>query len=1066
MRHVRSLFSLTSSTVTTLALLVGLPWALVVFVGKPFPDSVPTGDEISWYLTNGQLPDAFWIGLLSLVLWFVWAQLVAGFVVELVAALRGLEAPSMPGLGFAQGVMGPLVARATMAVGLIGASPGIAGAATTPADTLAMPIDLTETAATNSFADSATTPAGANSTLRVEHGANGVNVAFETDTLTTQAPDTTMIEVARRDTFRSLAQTHLGSAGEWSALRDANIGRVMVDGTTIDASTVVIRAGWELALPNGAAPPAQQAPAQTDEIDPTAAVSNVDVAEVAGDEVVVREGEHFWALAESAMTEAWGRAPTDEELTPYWAEMVEANADRLLPPDDPDLIYPDQTFVVPAVPANPDLGTSAAFSADAPLEDRVTQDVGPAAQPEPVEAPPVSEEPVEEAAPVAAPVTATAARTVEASDGVSLLSSQNAKRALLATVGGLTLALAGITANRLRRRRLNRQSLAAPAPIDTPEMIKVEDQIRSLSNDSQEAANYLAALNPWLSHILSPGGKVPAIVAIKAGSNGVEILLDDPADLGEKFVPIGDDGKAWRLTSDMTDRMMKQDAGTAFAYSPMLIPIGDSPSGPLLVDFERLGALSITGHAPTRDGLLRNVICSALATPWFADVEIVAIGVPGLHPAPDSKIVVPDDPQAWAEQAAAEADRDAKQALRSPYEDRMDGLLSDGTARLVVVGPGFAGVAQHLAPAADLAWSQLALVTASEVPSEYSIAAEPDAALLEPVSLRFDVDLVDEIDLRSIDELLTEAEAETDAGATMAPIGVVDGEAPSLAIGGPSAVAAAKIAEINTKCGVELKILTSRPFADPVELTDRPTAIAAYIALQPGVPASKIRSEFWGDSSDRAPGNMFSKLRRALGTADDGTRRLTKAEHMRFHDVGNDYERFERFIAAADATDDPSDIAAYLDAALELIEGFPGKHVVRTNWWWLSEAGSWLTRIETAVTAAAGRRARLALQAGDAVGARHAVRQGLKLAPESEALLMLSMNATKLIAGDDALGDEFMAALNEAEECGYDLTPETHRFYKTLMQQPVLASVGGGVPRSAEARETDDDGSALEEKAS
>lgn len=64
----------------------------------------------------------------------------------------------------------------------------------------------------------------------------------------------------------------------------------------------------------------------------------------------VEPGQHFWSIAESVLATAWGRPPTDRELAPYWRALVEANRDRLVHVNNADLIFPAQTFVVPAPP--------------------------------------------------------------------------------------------------------------------------------------------------------------------------------------------------------------------------------------------------------------------------------------------------------------------------------------------------------------------------------------------------------------------------------------------------------------------------------------------------------------------------------------------------------------------------------------------------------------------------------------------------------------------------------------------------------------------------------------------
>lgn len=62
----------------------------------------------------------------------------------------------------------------------------------------------------------------------------------------------------------------------------------------------------------------------------------------------VKPGECFWSIAESVLTERWGRAPTDGEIVPYWLRLIEANRHDLADRNDPHLIFPGQVFEVPA----------------------------------------------------------------------------------------------------------------------------------------------------------------------------------------------------------------------------------------------------------------------------------------------------------------------------------------------------------------------------------------------------------------------------------------------------------------------------------------------------------------------------------------------------------------------------------------------------------------------------------------------------------------------------------------------------------------------------------------------
>jgi hypothetical protein len=68
----------------------------------------------------------------------------------------------------------------------------------------------------------------------------------------------------------------------------------------------------------------------------------------AADEHLVVAGESFWTIAEDVLAIALDRAPTEAESVGYWGTLVEANRDRLVDRDNPDLIFPGQTLVIPA----------------------------------------------------------------------------------------------------------------------------------------------------------------------------------------------------------------------------------------------------------------------------------------------------------------------------------------------------------------------------------------------------------------------------------------------------------------------------------------------------------------------------------------------------------------------------------------------------------------------------------------------------------------------------------------------------------------------------------------------
>lgn len=75
----------------------------------------------------------------------------------------------------------------------------------------------------------------------------------------------------------------------------------------------------------------------------------VGTPEPSGRTWTVHTGDHLWAIAEEHLGDLLGTSPTDQQVTEYWVQLIEANRDRLVDRDNPDLIVPGQVFVLPEV---------------------------------------------------------------------------------------------------------------------------------------------------------------------------------------------------------------------------------------------------------------------------------------------------------------------------------------------------------------------------------------------------------------------------------------------------------------------------------------------------------------------------------------------------------------------------------------------------------------------------------------------------------------------------------------------------------------------------------------------
>lgn len=62
--------------------------------------------------------------------------------------------------------------------------------------------------------------------------------------------------------------------------------------------------------------------------------------------VVVEKGDHLWKISARHL----GKEATNDDITPYWREVVDVNTPRLKS-GDPDLIFPGEVVELPAIRA-------------------------------------------------------------------------------------------------------------------------------------------------------------------------------------------------------------------------------------------------------------------------------------------------------------------------------------------------------------------------------------------------------------------------------------------------------------------------------------------------------------------------------------------------------------------------------------------------------------------------------------------------------------------------------------------------------------------------------------------
>lgn len=635
-----------------LGLLGGFPALLLAAVGNPWPDGGL--NELS--LTSNSAV----LGMVSLVGWFVWAQLLLCTLWEIPPALRHETegASRLPiAVGGQQRFIRMLV-HTVLAVGVTSTTLLGSHAATSEAAPAAR-LPVTHVAHQAPVATPETSPAAS-------------PVTSAPDSTQDQRADHPRIVTDKGDTLWGLAEKHLRDGFRWQEIADLNQGRVMADGRTF-TNPRSIEPGWELLLPADA--------------------TNLPGDQTPESEHVVAPGETLTGITEDAT------GSSDN-----WQALYEANKDVI--GSDPDLIYPGQVLVLPGT-GDVDPGTDRAPQRErehvpgksisgqdeegddtrADGSSRADDAAGQDEQQTPAEpATPIapSQESAQEAPDSTEQMPAAADGAEEASDegGITGL------RALLATAACLSVGVMGlVAANRrrqFRRRRIGRTIASTP-----DELVEVEQAIIENGSEAQED---VAFLDRALRHVAAcckvAGQPLPQLGAAVLGDEDLTLLFTHPAP-GE--APEGwtatDDARAWMLPRWT---FLEQDLEAQPAPYPALVSIGKDEGGRTwLLDLETLGMCGIGGDPEQAADLARFMVAELAVNAWSEGSEVLLADqfgaeTIGLNPARLRQVQRSDALARAAvltgEMGEVEQNLDADVLTR-----RRDGLLLDSTNPVVVV---------------------------------------------------------------------------------------------------------------------------------------------------------------------------------------------------------------------------------------------------------------------------------------------------------------------------------------------------------------------------------------------
>ena len=605
-RTVRAL----GAGVVLLLLVAAPPTLLVLYVGNPWPAE---GVDLAAPLTDGAL-----IGLLAVIAWLLWLQLVVCVLLEAHAAVIG-RAETVR-IRFAFGFQQQLARRLVTAIVVAAIATPVVGAV------------LNAAAAAPTAPRRSSTPTRADRpgpVLPVEGAASSsaaghVQKQSGRETRETAAQQETAewtVRVHRGDTLWAIAEKHLGSGERWPEIADANEGTDMGAGTVF-RSADLIQPGWELRLPGAA-------PANADDTS-----------------YIVKSGDTLSQIAQDQLGD-----------TDAYPRIFEASRDVVQPGGhhltDPDMIEPGWRVQIPGSNQPPPGEPSTETAPERHTDKHSPPGRSGRKHPQERERGLVD---VDDLAPMMRIGAATGLgagrsdRGTEASGGASSDDGSRADATVdghndespawmlpgLAGAGSVLALSLGLALRNRRRTQFRSRRPGRRMPPPPSELVRVERSIMlaPVVNRSAASAEFMdAALRRLATVRAAAGEQMPTVAAVELTGDQVVLHLSSPIALA---APWNGDGEQlrWSLSTD-TAAPAEETPGEA-PY-PLLVTVGATVPGDVwLLNMEVMGTVSVTGDRERREAFARYVAAEVAVNAWstHARVDCVAMcaGLEKLNP--------------------------------------------------------------------------------------------------------------------------------------------------------------------------------------------------------------------------------------------------------------------------------------------------------------------------------------------------------------------------------------------------------------------------------------------------
>ena len=616
-----------------LGLVVAAPIALWLLGRDLLPSSVPTVTQ-AWDALTTQDTGQLFMGVLVVIGFVAWAVFAFSVLVEFAAAVAGLRGGGtraarlrgrmlrIPMLGSAQGAAAALVSALLAGVLL---TQGPAAAAST--STGLPPIPHVVATAEHHTQTTPTAPAAAS---------------------TPSAAAGPVWTVEPGDTLWDIAEKSLGDPLRFDEIITLNNSTVQPDGGRLVSASTWLEVGWQLQLPDNAAPQPITAAATTPNQQQQLVVQPGDtLSQIAHDELGAADLYPQLAAANAIADPDVITAgsviviPTLEQLSPGPAGSEQTGTAQVTPPAT-ETAPPDAS----AAPAGDDAAGSPAVgnpqtqqpSADAgPVPGAPAADTGaPAGAVDETTAPTPaqSDTGAGEQAPAAshtavpapaadptAPATSSTDTTAEQAPAVD--AEQDSPALLYTGLGGLTAA--GVLAALLlaRRRGHRRRRPGRSAAITDLRAARIEKVTREAADGNDpawvdQALRAMAALS-------ADSEEIPDVIGAVAGRDGLRLNLSRQIPAPEPFIQ---QGKDWWLPATATLPPTAANRDGQLAPLPTLTTVAVTSSHAYLLDLERAGAIQVSGLGDeiTPRFFLNHLVVDLATNMWSDDLTVTLVG--------------------------------------------------------------------------------------------------------------------------------------------------------------------------------------------------------------------------------------------------------------------------------------------------------------------------------------------------------------------------------------------------------------------------------------------------------